>query len=105
MTQIVAVVGLGYVGLPLAVAFGRHYRTIGFDLSSDKIAAYRTQRDPTGELAPEDFRMSRKITFTMDGARLGEADAVIAAVPTPIDNARLPDFAPLLSASRMVETT
>src|SRR3954453_5335728 len=102
MTQIVAVVGLGNVGLPLAVAFGRHYRTIGFDLSSDKIAAYRTQRDPTGELAPEEFRASRKIEFTMDAALLREADAVIVAVPTPIDNARLPDFAPLLSASRMV---
>jgi len=102
MTQIVAVVGLGYVGLPLAIAFGRHYRTIGFDLSSDKIVAYRTQRDPTGELAPEDFRASRKIEFTMDAALLREADAVIVAVPTPIDNARLPDFAPLLSASRMV---
>src|SRR3954452_25122454 len=102
MTQIVAVVGLGYVGLPLAIAFGRHYRTIGFDLSSDKIAAYRTQRDPTGELAPEDFRASGKIEFTLDAALLREADAVIVAVPTPIDNARLPDFAPLLSASRVV---
>jgi len=102
MTQTVAVVGLGYVGLPLAIEFGKHYRTIGYDLSSDKISAYKAQRDPTGEVASADFRASRHIEFTLDAALLREADAVIVAVPTPIDNARLPDFAPLLSASRAV---
>jgi len=102
MTQTVAVVGLGYVGLPLAIEFGKHYRTIGYDLSSAKISAYKAQRDPTGEVASADFRASRHIEVTRDAALLREADAVIVAVPTPIDNARLPDFAPLLSASRAV---
>src|SRR5215210_4208488 len=102
MTQTVAVVGLGYVGLPLAIELGKHYRTIGYDLSSDKISAYEAKRDPAGEVASGDFRASHHIEFTLNAALLREADAVIVAVPTPIDNARLPDLAPLLSASRMV---
>jgi UDP-N-acetyl-D-galactosamine dehydrogenase len=102
MTQTVAVVGLGYVGLPLAIEFGKHCPTIAYDLSAAKIAAYQGQRDPTGEVAAEEFHASRHIEFTTDAARLKTADAVIVAVPTPIDGARLPDFAPLLSASRTV---
>jgi len=102
MTQTVAVVGLGYVGLPLAIEFGKHCPTIGYDLSTAKISAYQVQRDPTGEVAAEEFRASRNIEFTSDAARLRAADVVIVAVPTPIDAARLPDFAPLLSASRTV---
>jgi UDP-N-acetyl-D-galactosamine dehydrogenase len=102
MTQTVAVVGLGYVGLPLAIEFGKHQPTIGYDLSSAKIAAYREQRDPTGEVALEEFRASRHVRFTADATELRAADAIIVAVPTPIDSARLPDFGPLLSASRTV---
>ncbi len=102
MTQTIAVVGLGYVGLPLAIEFGKHTPTIGYDLAASKIAAYQTQRDPTGEVAPEEFRASRHLRFTTDATQLRAADAVIVAVPTPIDVARLPDFAPLLSASRTV---
>jgi len=102
MTQTVAVVGLGYVGLPLAIEFGKHQPTIGYDLSSAKIAAYREQRDPTGEVALEEFRASRHVRFTADATELRAADAIIVAVPTPIDSARLPDFGPLLSASRAV---
>jgi UDP-N-acetyl-D-glucosamine/UDP-N-acetyl-D-galactosamine dehydrogenase len=102
MTQTVAVVGLGYVGLPLAIEFGKHQPTIGYDLSIDKIAAYREHRDPTGEVAAEEFRASRHVRFTADATDLHAADAIIVAVPTPIDSARLPDFGPLLSASRTV---
>ena len=102
MTQTVAIVGLGYVGLPLAIEFGKHWPTIGYDLSSAKIAAYREQRDPTGEVALEGFRASRHVRFTADATELRAADAIIVAVPTPIDSARLPDFGPLLSASRTV---
>ena len=76
--------------------------TIGYDLSPAKISAYQAQRDPTGEVAPEEFRASRHFEFTTDATQLRAADAVIVAVPTPIDAARLPDFAPLLSASRTV---
>jgi UDP-N-acetyl-D-galactosamine dehydrogenase len=102
MSQTVAVVGLGYVGLPLAIEFGRQVRTIGYDLSAAKIAAYRSGNDPTGEVEPEAFRQSQTIEFTTEATRLAEADVVIVAVPTPIDAARLPDFGPLLSASRIV---
>jgi UDP-N-acetyl-D-galactosamine dehydrogenase len=98
----IAVVGLGYVGLPLAVAFARHFRTIGFDLSAAKIAAYRERRDPTGEVRPDEFAAATRLEVTADPERLREADFVIVAVPTPIDDAHQPDFAPLLSASESV---
>ena len=99
---VLAVVGLGYVGLPLAVAFARRYRTIGFDLSAEKIAAYRERRDPTGEVSRDELESARGLTVTTDAAALREADFVIVAVPTPIDDAHQPDFAPLLGASESV---
>ncbi len=100
--QIIAVVGLGYVGLPLAVEFGKHLRTIGFDISAEKIAAYRKHIDPTGEVSTEDLRASTRLEVTNDKAALAAADIVIVAVPTPVNDARLPDFGPLLSASRAI---
>ena len=100
--QIIAVVGLGYVGLPLAVEFGKHLRTIGFDISTEKIAAYRKHVDPTGEVSSDDLRASARLEVTNDKAALAEADIVIVAVPTPVNDARLPDFGPLLSASRAI---
>ena len=100
--QIMAVVGLGYVGLPLAVEFGKHLRTIGFDISAEKIAAYRKHVDPTGEVSSDDLRASARLEVTNDKAALAEADIVIVAVPTPVNDARLPDFGPLLSASRAI---
>ena len=100
--QIIAVVGLGYVGLPLAVEFGKHLRTIGFDISVEKIAAYRKHIDPTGEVSTDDLRASSRLEVTNDKAALAVADIVIVAVPTPVNDARLPDFGPLLSASRAI---
>jgi UDP-N-acetyl-D-galactosamine dehydrogenase len=98
----VAVVGLGYVGLPLAVEFGKKYRTIGFDLSVDKIDAYRKKLDPTGEVGAEDFKAATKLEVTLNPRALREADFVIVAVPTPVDPAHRPDFGPLLAASTTV---
>jgi len=98
----VAVVGLGYVGLPLAVAFGRRFPTIGFDLSATKVAAYREGRDPTGEVPEAAFREASKLECTTDPARLAAAEFVVVAVPTPVDGVRTPDFAPLRSASETV---
>lgn len=100
--QIIAVVGLGYVGLPLAVEFGKHLRTIGFDISSAKISAYRQHIDPTGEVSSAELRASKHLVVTNDTALLAEADIVVVAVPTPVNDARLPDFGPLLCASRAV---
>ena len=93
------VVGLGYVGLPLAVEFGKKVRTIGFDLSEPKIDAYRRYVDPTGEVSSEDLKAANRLEVTTDASRLKEADVVIVAVPTPIDDAHQPDFSPLVGAS------
>jgi len=98
----VAVVGLGYVGLPLAVAFGKTHRTIGFDLSAEKIASYRRHVDPTGEVTSEELRAATRLTVGSDPAALAEADFIIVAVPTPVDEAHQPDFRPLLGASQSV---
>lgn len=99
---IVAVVGLGYVGLPLAVEFGKKYRTIGLDLSPEKIEAYRRHVDPTGEVSSEQLKAASKLFVTTDEAALKEADFIVVAVPTPVDEAHQPDFKPLLGASGSV---
>ncbi len=90
------------MGLPLAVEFGKHLRTIGFDISSEKINAYQKHIDPTVEVSTEDLRASSRLEVTNDKAALAVADIVIVAVPTPVNDARLPDFGPLLSASRAI---
>ena len=97
-----AVVGLGYVGLPLAVAFGRHYRTIGFDLATAKVDSYRLGVDPTGEVTPSELAAATRLEVTTDERALNAADFVVVAVPTPIDDAHQPDFGPLISASGAV---
>jgi UDP-N-acetyl-D-galactosamine dehydrogenase len=102
MGNVVAVVGLGYVGLPLAVEFGKHHETIGFDLSEAKINSYRNFIDPTGEVATEELKAASKLRVTTDPSDLKTADSVIVAVPTPINDAHLPDFSPLIGASRTV---
>jgi UDP-N-acetyl-D-galactosamine dehydrogenase len=102
MDRIVAVVGLGYVGLPLAVEFGKRFETIGFDLSAAKIENYQRFCDPTGEISSEDLRASVRLAPTDDPAQLRRADFIIIAVPTPVDVAHIPDFTPLIGASTTV---
>ncbi len=101
-TPLVAVVGLGYVGLPLAVAFGRRQRTLGFDVDADKVGAYQRGQDPTGEMADADLKAAEHLEFTTDAKKLGDADYLIITVPTPVDGARRPDLQPLLTACRTV---
>lgn len=98
----VAVVGLGYVGLPLAVEFGKKYRTLGFDLSQAKIEAYKSFVDPTGEVSTADLKAATQLSVSSDPAVIREADFVIVAVPTPVDDAHQPDFSPLVGASQFV---
>jgi UDP-N-acetyl-D-glucosamine/UDP-N-acetyl-D-galactosamine dehydrogenase len=98
----IAVVGLGYVGLPLAVAFGKRYETIGFDVSSAKIEAYRRGVDPTGEVGSGDLAAAQRLEVTDDAGQLRRANFIVVAVPTPIDDAHQPDFGPLLGASEAV---
>lgn len=99
---VVAIVGLGYVGLPLAVEFGKKYRTLGYDLSETKIANYQNHIDPTGEVSTENLRAAIKLTVSTDPKVIGEADVIIVAVPTPVDEAHIPDFSPLVSSSTTV---
>jgi UDP-N-acetyl-D-glucosamine/UDP-N-acetyl-D-galactosamine dehydrogenase len=100
--SIVAIVGLGYVGLPLAVEFGKKRETVGFDLSQAKIENYRRFIDPTGEVSSEDLRASNQLTVTTDPAALAQADFIIVAVPTPVDSAHQPDLGPLVGASESI---
>lgn len=100
--SVIAVVGLGYVGLPLAVEFGKKFRTIGYDLSEDKIESYRRHVDPTGEVSSESLRAARLLEPTSDATQLREADFLVVAVPTPVDEAHQPDFGPLVGASQAV---
>ncbi len=99
---IVAVVGLGYVGLPLAVEFGKKYETIGYDLSEAKIAQYRNYCDPTGEVSSEDLKAATRLSVSTDPSTLARADFIIVAVPTPVDEAHIPDFSPLVGSSTTV---
>ncbi|MDR0407141.1 MAG: nucleotide sugar dehydrogenase [Holosporales bacterium] len=100
--MIIAVVGLGYVGLPLAIEFGKKYKTIGFDLSQEKVDCYQHHKDPTGEVAHEDFLLSKGFSPTTDPQHLNEADFIVVAVPTPVDKAHKPDFACLIEASTLI---
>ena len=100
--ETVAIVGLGYVGLPLAVAFGSKRRTIGFDMNKAKLAQYQAGVDPTGEVGAEKLATAKHLEFTSDPTRLSEASIIIIVVPTPIDHARRPDLSPLEGASRTV---
>ena len=98
----ISVVGLGYVGLPLALEFGKQFKTIGFDLSKAKIKSYKKCFDPTGEISHSDFYLSKHLTFTCDEKKILDADFVIVAVPTPVDKANIPNLSPLISASTLV---
>ncbi|WP_410951335.1 nucleotide sugar dehydrogenase [Pseudomonas sp. S1(2024)] len=100
----VAVVGLGYVGLPLAVEFGRHLPTIGFDICRRSIEQYRDAIDPAGELTAQQMQQATHLVYSEDPAVLRDADIIVVAVPTPVDAANQPDLSPLLKASETVAT-
>ena len=100
--DVVAVVGLGYVGLPLAVAFGARGHTVGFDLSQRKVESYRRGVDPSGELSSEEMQAAKWLSVGSDPAQLALADFIVVAVPTPVDSAHNPDFSALAGASEAV---
>ena len=100
--SIVGVVGLGYVGLPLAMEFGKKCQTIGFDLSVEKIESYKRYCDPTGEVTSEDLKAATQLKVTTDPSELKLCDFIIVAVPTPVDEAHQPDFSPLIGSSTSV---
>jgi UDP-N-acetyl-D-galactosamine dehydrogenase len=98
--MIVAIIGLGYVGLPLVIEFGKQERTIGFDIALPKVESCKRGVDPSRELPDEEMQAATYAEYTADPKSLGEADVIIVAVPTPVDQAHIPDFGPLIGASR-----
>lgn len=98
----IAVIGLGYVGLPLALAFGSRHPTLGFDIDAQRVAELGAGVDRHGEHAADELRAAGLLRYTADRAELAAADVYCIAVPTPVDRDRNPDFAPLLAASEMV---
>jgi UDP-N-acetyl-D-glucosamine/UDP-N-acetyl-D-galactosamine dehydrogenase len=98
----VAIIGLGYVGLPLVVEFGKHCRTIGFDIVDEKVAKCRAGTDPSREIPDADMALAKLAEYTSDPAMLREADFILVAVPTPVDEAHIPDFSPLIGASKSI---
>ena len=94
----IAVIGLGYVGLPVAVAFGRSARTIGFDINVARVAELKSGHDSTLEIEDAELKAS-DIAFTCNAADLSAADFHIVAVPTPVDEAKRPDLTPMIKAS------
>lgn len=99
--ETVAVVGLGYVGLPIATAFAKHLRTIGYDVNPDRVAELQQGYDRNGE-TPSEALHQPDLILTTDASLLSEADVIIVTVPTPVDKAKRPDLRPLLNASRTV---
>lgn len=95
----IAVIGLGYVGLPLAVEFGKKRSVVGFDINADRIADLSKGHDETLETTPEELAAAKYLTFTLSPADLADCNCYIVTVPTPIDEHKRPDLSPLLSAS------
>src|ERR1700722_8109612 len=97
-----AVVGLGYVGLPLAVEFGKRYRVVGFDISSPRVKALKARGDLTLEVRDDELRDATRLRFTTDVAELADCNIFIVTVPTPIDQHKRPDLSPLIKASQFI---
>ena len=98
----IAVVGLGYVGLPLAVEFGKKMPTVGLDLSTDKVEAFRRYIDLTGEVSTNHLQEATQLEYHTDPVVLEDAKFIIIAVPTPVDLAHKPDLSPLIKSSETV---
>lgn len=98
----IAVIGLGYVGLPLAVEFGKKYPTIGFDINQQRVTELQSGQDHTLEVSPEELAEANKLMYTASLAELGEANVYIVTVPTPINEHKQPDLTPLIKASETI---
>ena len=95
----IAIIGLGYVGLPLAVEFGKHYPTMGFDINQARVAELSQGEDHTLEVSPQELKQASQLSFSSQVADLKQANIYIVTVPTPIDQHRQPDLTPLIKAS------
>ncbi|GGY27506.1 UDP-N-acetyl-d-glucosamine 6-dehydrogenase WbpA [Rhodanobacter panaciterrae] len=98
----IAIIGLGYVGLPLAVEFGKHFDTVGFDIHTARIAQLRAGIDHTQETSAEELAAASRLTYTDDLQALHDCNVFIVSVPTPVDEHKRPDFTPLIKASESI---
>ncbi|WP_035920605.1 nucleotide sugar dehydrogenase [Leisingera aquimarina] len=98
----ICVIGLGYVGLPLAAAFGQHRKVVGFDIDPGRIAELRQGADRTRELEPQELAEAEFLSFTSDPAEIADSSIYIVTVPTPVDSSHRPDLGPLKAASAIV---
>ena len=98
----IAIIGLGYVGLPLAVEFGKHFDTLGFDINNQRVDELRSGQDRTLETTTEELATATRLQFSTDAAALSDRNVFIVTVPTPIDKANRPDLTPLIKASETV---
>ncbi len=101
-TKVIGVIGLGYVGLPLAVEFAKRFETRGFDIAAERVRQLRQGIDLTCEIAPDDLRQAARLIFTNDRADLAGSDVFIVTVPTPVDDSNRPDLSALEAACRTV---
>jgi UDP-N-acetyl-D-galactosamine dehydrogenase len=97
-----AIVGLGYVGLPLALEFGKWFDTLGFDIDAERVAQLRAGRDRTGERTPAELAAAQRLRYATEADALRERDTYVVTVPTPVDAHKRPDFSPLIRASAML---
>ncbi|MCA9012800.1 MAG: nucleotide sugar dehydrogenase, partial [Planctomycetaceae bacterium] len=97
-----AIIGLGYVGLPLAVEFGKKYPTVGFDINPDRVSELRRGEDSTLEVDADELKSASQLQFSTDIADIAGANVYIVTVPTPVDRHKRPDLTPLIRASRML---
>jgi UDP-N-acetyl-D-glucosamine/UDP-N-acetyl-D-galactosamine dehydrogenase len=98
----IGIIGLGYVGLPLAIEFGKKYSTVGFDINKNRISELKKEFDKTLEVNKNEFDEAKNLTFTTDLDKIKKCNIYIITVPTPVDKFNTPDLSPLKSASRMV---
>ena len=98
----IAIVGLGYVGLPLAVEFGKKFDTLGFDISTQRIAELQSGQDRTLEITAIELALASRLRFTLDASALAYCNVYIVTVPTPVDTDKRPDLSPLIKASQTV---
>lgn len=98
----IGIIGLGYVGLPLAVEFGKKFPTVGFDVNKARVAELSSGKDHTLECSPEELASSTALTFSTDVNDLNECNVFIVTVPTPVDNSNRPDLTPLIKASETI---
>ena len=97
-----AVIGLGYVGLPVAVEFGKKYQVIGFDIDRSRIDELRSGKDSTLEVSSNDLAVAKKLTFSCDASDIASCGIFIVTVPTPIDSANRPNLIPIIRASETI---